>query len=410
MLNVAALNAFLETQKPAALDALRRMVEINSYTGNAAGVNTLAKLTGEVFAPLGFQAESVPAANPEYGNHLVLTRKGSSGANVALVSHLDTVFPPEEELRNNFKWQIEGDRIFGPGTQDIKGGTMMMWLVLEAIRHGAPEQFANTGWTLLLNSAEERYSPDFGDLCRSRFDSGTRAALVFESEGRRGSENLMVLARKGRATWRVSVSGRAAHAGGKHKQGANAIEQLGKTVQAIQTFTDYERNLTFNVGTISGGTVANRVPHEAIAEGEFRAFDPESFNHGKTALERLAGEGTVRSAADGFTCRIDVEILTETRPWPRNSGSDRLFDFWKAAGAEIGDPTGCEERGGLSDGNLLWDAVPTLDGLGPWGDNDHCSERSADGTKLPEYVDATRFVPKAAVNAAAILKLLESKD
>ncbi len=42
---------------------------------------------------------------------------------------------------------------------------------------------------------------------------------------------------------------------------------------------------------------------------------------------------------------------------------------------------------GLSDGNLIWDVVPTLDGLGPSGDNDHCSERSADGSKLPEYVD-----------------------
>jgi glutamate carboxypeptidase len=66
-----------------------------------------------------------------------------------------------------------------------------------------------------------------------------------------------------------------------------------------------------------------------------------------------------------------------------------------------------EERGGLSDGNLIWDNVPTLDGLGPWGDNDHCSERSADGSKLPEYVEVSSFVPKAALNTVAILKLLE---
>ena len=58
----------------------------------------------------------------------------------------------------------------------------------------------------------------------------------------------------------------------------------------------------------------------------------------------------------------------------------------------------CEERGGLSDGNLIWDAVPTLDGLGPWGDNDHCSERSPDGSKLPEFVEVSSFVPKAVLN------------
>jgi glutamate carboxypeptidase len=66
-----------------------------------------------------------------------------------------------------------------------------------------------------------------------------------------------------------------------------------------------------------------------------------------------------------------------------------------------------EERGGLSDGNPLWDFVPTLDGLGPWGENDHCSERSADGKKLPEFVEISSFVPKAALNTVAILNLAE---
>ena len=65
-----------------------------------------------------------------------------------------------------------------------------------------------------------------------------------------------------------------------------------------------------------------------------------------------------------------------------------------------------EERGGLSDGNGFWDAVPTLDGLGPWGDNDHCSERSPDGSKLPEFVEISSFVPKAILNTIAIMNLV----
>jgi glutamate carboxypeptidase len=108
---------------------------------------------------------------------------------------------------------------------------------------------------------------------------------------------------------------------------------------------------------------------------------------------------------DGYRCRIKVDILTESRPWPRNAGTDKLYSFWKEAAEELAMPVAYEERGGLSDGNLIWDAVPTLDGLGPWGDNDHCSERSADGSKLPEYVERHRFVPKALLNARAILKL-----
>ena len=105
-----------------------------------------------------------------------------------------------------------------------------------------------------------------------------------------------------------------------------------------------------------------------------------------------------------------MEILTESPPWPRDQETDRLAAIWVEAGGELGMPVNVEERGGLSDGNLLWDAVPTLDGLGPWGDNDHCSERNAEGTKLPEYVEVSSFVPKAALNTVAILKLIERAE
>jgi glutamate carboxypeptidase len=401
---------FLESKLPEALELLRQMVEINSYTANKEGVNRLARFTAQCFAPLGFSAEFVPAANAEYGDHLVLTRTGRGGQSIGMISHLDTVFPPEEEQRNNFHWLIEGDRIFGPGTQDIKGGTVMMWLLLNALQAQAPDVFENSTWKLLLNSAEERFSPDFGDLCRSIFDKGTLAALVFEAEGRLGKDHLMVLARKGRATWRVTASGRGAHAGGKHNAGANAVMQLGQTIQKIAALTDYSRHLTFNVATVSGGTVLNRVPHEAIAEGEFRAFDPKTYAGAKAALLALTGDGDVRSPVDSYKCKITVEILTESRPWPRNPATDRLYEFWKQAGDELQIPVSSEERGGLSDGNLIWDAVPTLDGLGPWGDNDHCSERSPDGSKLPEYVEMSAFVPKAMLNVAAILKLAHAAD
>jgi len=410
MLNVGVLREFLNQQMPATLEMLQQMVGINTFTLNREGVNRLARFTADCFAPLGFTAEFVPSTNPEFGDHLVLTRRGRAPKSIVMISHLDTVFPPEEEARNNFCWQPEGDRIFGPGTQDIKGGTAMMWLVLSALRTHAPDVFEKITWKLIWNSSEEMYSPDFGDVCRKHFSQDTLAALVFEAEGRLGQEHLMIVARKGRATWRVRVTGRGAHAGSKHSQGANAAVQLAQIVPRIAAMTDYSCDLTFNVGTISGGTVLNRVPHEAVAEGEFRAFTPEVYEQAKAALLAFAGPGEVCSRADGFRCAVKVEILTETGPWPRNSATDRLYEFWRQAGEELNFPVNLQERGGLSDGNLIWDAVPTLDGLGPWGDNDHCSERSADGSKLPEYVEVSTFAPKAAVNTMAILKLVGAAE
>jgi glutamate carboxypeptidase len=401
------LTGFLNEQMPAALEMLRRMVGINSFTGNREGVNQLARFTAECFAPLGFTAQTVPSVNPAYGDHLVLTRPGKSARSIAMVSHLDTVFPPEEEARNDFRWRPEGDRIYGPGTHDIKGGTVMMWLVLRALQALHPAAFEELTWKLFWNSSEEQFSQDFGDVCRARFDRHTLAALVFESEGRLGDERLMVVARKGRATWRVTAQGRGAHAGAKHRHGANAIVQLAHTVPRIAAMTDYSRELTFNVGTVSGGTVLNRVPHEAAAEGEFRAYSPEVYAQAKAALLALSGQGEVRSVADRHACQVTVQILSESRPWPRNPETDRLAGLWCDAGKDLGILVNVEQRGGLSDGNLIWDAVPTLDGLGPWGDNDHCSERSADGSKVPEYVEVSSFVPKAALNVVAILKMAE---
>jgi len=408
MLETSSVRSSVESQMPATWELLRQMVGINSWTLNPAGVNRLAQFTAEAFAPLGFTAEFVPSVNASFGNHLVLTRRGRSPRSLAMISHLDTVFPPEEEERNNFRWSVEGDRIYGPGTQDIKGGTAMMWLILKTIQAHAPAVFEDVTWKLFLNSSEEMFSPDFGKLCRTHFGAHTLAALVFETEGRLGEEHLMVVARKGRASWRVTVNGRGAHAGGKHPHGANAVVQLGHLLPRIAALTDYRRDLTFNVGTVTGGTVLNRVPHEAVAEGEFRAFTTEAYLQGKAALLALAGPGEVKSLVDGFRCQIKVEILSESPPWPRNAGTDRLYQVFEAAGKEVNYPVNLQERGGLSDGNLIWDAVPTLDGLGAWGDNDHCSERSADGSKVPEYIEASGFAPKAVKNVVAILKLLDA--
>jgi glutamate carboxypeptidase len=152
----------------------------------------------------------------------------------------------------------------------------------------------------------------------------------------------------------------------------------------------------------------DRVPQEAVAEGEFRALSPEVCAEAKSRLLALAGPGEVCSRVDGFCCKIEVKITEESRPWPRNPGTEQLLHIWSGAATQLGTSVVAEERGGLSDGNSFWDFAPTLDGLGPWGDNDHCSERSSDGSKLPEFVEISSFVPKALLNTAAIRNLLDS--
>lgn len=405
MVQQGLLEGFLREREPFYLGLLERMVAINSFTANAAGVNRLGEETAVIFSDLGFTAETIQSTTPHYGKHLILSRPGSSGRKVGLISHLDTVFPPEEEIANDFYYRIEGDRIYGPGSADIKGGTVMIYMVLDGLRRFAPEFFAAMNWIILLDASEEAEAEDFGRLCAERL-AGSLGGLIFESGDVQGNRFKLVRARKGLASFRVQVQGKAAHAGNAHHRGANAIVQLAEIVQQLAALTDYERQLTVNVGWVAGGTVTNRVPHEAEAQLEMRAFSVEAFEEAIEKIMGFNGRSTLHSR-EGYPCQVTVTLVEKTPPWQPNEATDRLVAYWQQAAARLGQEIVPEERGGLSDGNHFWREVPCLDGLGPAGANDHCSERSADGTKEQEYSVLSSYVPKAVLNITAVLLLAQ---
>ena len=398
------LLAYLPTRLTEALRWLERMVGINSFTSNAEGVNAVGKLTAECFADLGFVAEAVPSTHADFGCHLFLSRPKPGAPRIVLVTHLDTVFPPEEEKRNDFRWDsapAEG-RIYGPGTVDIKGGTALIWLLLQGLRECAPQVFESVDWLIAANASEEVLADDFAVRTRERCPEGAKAVLVFEGGPVNEGVYHLVAARKGRALYRVAAHGKAAHAGSSHAEGVNAIVALSEAVQSAAALTDYSAELTVNVGAISGGTVVNRVPHEAQFELEMRAFDPVTLTRACADLERLE-----RPAAQGVAA-IHVESMGVSPAWPLDARTQALADQWLTAAEKLGLPARLVKRGGLSDANYLCGLGPTLDGLGPSGAHAHCSERSADGSLVPEYVDVGSFVPKATLNALALVDLIRN--
>ena len=405
MVQQGLLEGFLREREPFYLGLLERMVGINSFTANAAGVNRLGEETAVIFSDLGFTAETIQSTTPHYGKHLILSRPGSSGRKLGLISHLDTVFPPEEEAANDFYFRIEGDRIYGPGSADIKGGTVMIYMVLDGLRRFVPEFFAAMNWVILLDASEEAEAEDFGRLCAERL-AGSLGGLIFESGEMQGNRFKLVRARKGLASFRVQVQGKAAHAGNAHHRGANAIVQLAEVIQQLAALTDYERQLTVNVGWMAGGTVTNRVPHEAEARLEMRAFSVAVFEETIEQIMGFNGRSTLHSS-EGYPCQVTVTLTEKTSPWQPNKATDRLVAYWQQAAALLGQEIVPEERGGLSDANHFWREVACLDGLGPAGANDHCSERSADGTKEQEYSVLSSYVPKAVLNITAVLLLAQ---
>ena len=404
----AALRSTIERHLPEALRFLERLVAVNSFTANRAGVLHNAELVAAQFRELGFAEERVPAENPLFGDHQFLRRSGKGSNAVMLVTHLDTVYPEEEEKRHGFSWQVEAERIYGPGVNDNKGGTVMIWLVLSALRDFAPEVFESLSWDIAANAAEEELVPDFPQLCLARMPRECRAALVFEACGGSGRGMSLARCRKGSANMRVYVEGRGAHAGSRHREGANAIVEIAKVIDRIARVTDYSRELTVNVGSIKGGGPVNRVPHFAECEFNMRAFDEAILQTGIDAMFALENEpASVRAVSDGFACRVKVQLLNRNPAWPQSARTDDLIELWMQAADRLGLQLRAEPRGGLSDGNYLSRFVPTLDGLGPFGLNGHSSERSPDGSKLPEYAVVSSFLDMGAINVAAIRELAD---
>ena len=287
-------------------------------------------MTAELFAKLGFAAEFIQSAMPHYGKHLVLTRNGRTPQTIGLVSHLDTVFPAEEEERNNFHWREAGDRIYGPGTVDIKGGTVLIYMMLEALSQHAPEQFEAINWVILVDASEEAEAEDFGRLCVERLEGpNTLACLIFEGGSKVDDTYQVVVARKGMAVFQVLTEGRASHAGSFHPNGANAVVQMAHTILKLAAITDYERQVTVNVGSVQGGVVTNRVPHKAESWLEMRTFKPEIYAETIEQILALAEQSDVASSLDGYACSVAVNLYRKTPPWARNEATDRLFAIWQ---------------------------------------------------------------------------------
>lgn len=397
------LRETLSSLMPEAMLWFKRMVDINSFTANAEGVNAVGDVTASCFASLGFQPEFVPSENTSHGKHLFLSRGDRRLSPVILVTHLDTVFPAEEEIKNGFHWQEspEEGRIYGPGTVDIKGGTILIWMILRAMQEQMGALFENTHWIIAANASEEVTGVEFSSRLGERCPMGARLVLVFEGGPVEEKTFHLVTERKGRSVYRLRSRGRAAHAGSSHADGINAITALCKAVCSVSEITNYAHGLTVNVGRIEGGTVVNRVPQDAVAELEMRAFDPQHLAAARLQVESLATPASSPTAA-----RIDVEILGDSPAWPAKGCTSRLVEVWQETALTLGLDIKPVSRGGLSDANYLHILGPTIDGLGPFGGNAHCSERSDDGTKVPEFVDTRSFIPKALLNLLSLKSLL----
>jgi glutamate carboxypeptidase len=376
MTPLASALLWLREQRPPAEEALAALVSLNSFTGNPEGCAAVARQLLGLLRLDGLSAELLPSAQG-HGPHL-LARTDAPGPPVALVGHLDTVFPP-----GSFEgYRADGALRRGPGVLDMKGGLVVVALALQALsREGL---LAALPLRLVIVSDEEIGSPEGSSVIRS-FAAPSRAALVFEA-GR--AQDLLITRRKGTGTIRATALGRKAHAGNLHHEGVNAAWALAVFADRAQRLTSYEEGRTVNVGTFTAGEVANTVPDRAEALVDLRFTSPEQGRWLLEALDEAAREAERQVKGSQITLTGGLSRM----PMERSEGSARLLRAYAAAAAAEGLGTGeAPLLGGGSDAcTTSAMGIASLDGLGPRGKGFHTPD---------EQIEVETLIPKAAALA-----------
>ena len=368
--------SWLAAQRGPMVDLLRALVERGSHTADPAGVAAVIAALEPVLGGAGLACERRPSAR--FGPHLAF-RGAAAGAPVLLVGHSDTVFPGE--TFSGFR--VDGDRAFGPGVFDMKGGLVVMAFgLLAAARAGVLARVPVAG---MIVSDEEVGSPESQPLLRERA-RGAACALVFES-GRPG--DAIVTRRKGVASLRAEGRGVAAHAGNEPEKGRSAIWALARFVDRAQGLSDPARGRSVNVGTFHGGTSKNTIPERAACDVDLRFLTAEDGR----ALEAAVRDAAAGAALPGTT--IELVRGGVRAPLERSSASAALAAEYGVSQEACGLGSGeAPLAGGGSDAATTAEAgVPSIDGLGPRGAGYHTAAEEVDlGSLVPKAQALVRFL------------------
>jgi glutamate carboxypeptidase len=348
----------------AMLAFLKKLVETESPSHDKAAVDRVGALVAEEARRIGASVEILPQVQT---GDLVLARwephprpfsQGERGDGILLLCHMDTVFPIGTLAKMPFYEKDE--RVYGPGVSDMKGGIVVALAGIAAALSAGSLPRSVTA----LFTPDEEIGSHASEATITKLAKESALVLVLEPAMPDGSVKTW---RKGVGEFTVRTRGRAAHAGGDHEQGRNAIEEMAHQVLAIQKLTDYKKGTTLNVGVIHGGIASNVVPDEATVEVDLRVMQPGEAGRIEAAMQAL------RSVLEGTS--VEVTGGLNRPPMPNDDRMKVTFEMAKVIATRNGIQLTAGGTGGASDANLVAPLqIPVLDGLGPVGGEYH-SER-----------------------------------
>ena len=367
----AAVLAAAQRSRAGATALLEQLVNIDSGTANDAGIAKVAAVVTAELTKLGAKIETVSAA-PAMGQNIVATFNGSGKTHILMMAHMDTVFADGTAQAHPFR--VEGQRGYGPGIMDDKGGIVLALYALKILKQTGFTDYGRI--TLLLNTNEETGS------------SGSRALIEKLARQHDVTLNLepgrvadgLVIWRKGSGEVTLDVRGKAAHAGVAPEAGRNALTEAAHQVLQLGKLGDADKKTTINFTVLKTGEATNVIPDHVTAIADVRVAVPEEFDRVERDVARVAKNQLVAGTT------VTTSLTRGFPPMPQNAATDRLAATAQAIYAEIGKKLTLEGTGGAADASLSAAAgTPTLDALGIVGGGIHTPE---------EYADLDSIVPR----------------
>jgi glutamate carboxypeptidase len=362
-----------EANRAAALGLLKEIVNIDSGTGDVEGGTKVEAVLRARLIQLGAEVRSEPAEAPGLPDNLVAVFHGTGKGKILIIAHVDTVFGPGTVATRPFS--MDQQRAHGPGVGDEKAGVVNAFTALKILHDLGFKNFATI--TFLLDDSEERGSPGSTQLIKRL---AREHDVEFNMEPGDPPDALTVW-RKGSASIRIQVKGRAAHAGMAPQDGRNAAVELIHQLNALQgVFPTSGSGITVNLTVLRAGERANIIPDQAEATINVRYRKAEEFD----AILAKVEAGTHHTQVPDTTVTLAHDPAFP--PLTENAQIDALAARARAIYAEIGKTVELSGNGGASESALaMSEGTPALDGLGYVGGDFHTDH---------EWIDLNSVVPR----------------
>ncbi|WP_339839080.1 M20/M25/M40 family metallo-hydrolase [uncultured Maribacter sp.] len=397
----------IEQNNTEAISFLEKVVNINSGTLNLKGIQKVGKEFGTAFEEIGFETTWIPMSEEmNRAGHLFAETKGSKGKKLLLIGHLDTVFEEDSPFQT---FEMVNDSIaHAPGGNDMKGGDVIILYALKALKENG---FLKDAQIIVAFTGDEESTGN--PLEESRKDliaAAKRSDIALGFETSTGF-NYATVARRGSSDWKVVVEGKRAHSSGIFSEdtGAGAIFEMSRILNGFYTDVKGEDLLTFNPGTLLGGTFVefdemtskgtvfgktNVVAQKAEVRGGLRFISEEQKERARDKMREVVSKNLPHTSAT-VTFEDSYPAMQPTK------GNEALLVKLNKVSLDLNqgevlayDPG----KRGAADTSFVAEYVDCLDGLGTMGNAAHTPEETVNLNTIEALTKRTALLIYRLIN------------